>query len=174
MAQWGFRLVIPSPVASNLKITMPKRLLIKNLGHLVTMNPQREVLTGAWIVAEDGKIKSIGKGRLPRVAGAEVVDGRGGIATPGLSNTHHHLLQNRRNSVKQKPSLGEKIAFNLFAFGASRPTLWKFGMELGRLFQPLQNLLSRTPLDPVKPWTQSRELPQLADETFKDWWRNRK
>jgi L-lactate dehydrogenase complex protein LldF len=93
---------------------------------------------------------------------------------PVKIDLHHHLLQNRRNSVKQKPTLGEKIAFNLFAFGASRPTLWKFGMELGRFFQPIQTLLHRTPLDPVKPWTQSRELPPLAQESFKDWWRNRK
>ncbi len=93
---------------------------------------------------------------------------------PVKIDLHHHLLQNRRNAVKQKPALGEKIAFNLFAFGATRPTLWKFGMEMARLFQPLQNLLHRTPLDPVKPWTQSRELPPLAQESFKDWWRNRK
>lgn len=93
---------------------------------------------------------------------------------PVKIDLHHHLLHNRRNAVKQKPPLGEKIAFRLFAFGASHPGLWKFGMELARLFQPLQNLLHRTPLDPAKAWTQSRELPPLAQETFKDWWRNRK
>ena len=93
---------------------------------------------------------------------------------PVKIDLHHHLLHNRRNAVKQKPTLGEKIAFNLFAFGAKRPGLWKFGMELGRFFQPIQTLLHRTPLDPVKPWTQSRELPPLAPESFKDWWRNRK
>ena len=79
---------------------MPKRLLIKNLGHLVTMNPGREVLEGAWIVAEDGRIKSIGRGRLPRLAEAEVVDGRGGIATPGMINTHHHMFQNLARAFK--------------------------------------------------------------------------
>ena len=108
------------------------------------------------------------------LSGASSLCGACTETCPVKIDLHHHLLQNRRNSVKQKSSLGEKIAFNLFAFGVKRPTLWKFGMELGRLFQPLQNLLNRTPLDPVKPWTQSRELPQLADETFKDWWRNRK
>lgn len=73
---------------------MPKRLLIKNLGSLVTMNPQREVLTNAWIVAEEGWIRTVGTGRTPRITGAEVVDGRGGIATPGMINTHHHMFQN--------------------------------------------------------------------------------
>jgi L-lactate dehydrogenase complex protein LldF len=93
---------------------------------------------------------------------------------PVKIDLHHHLLQNRRNSVQQKPARGEKTAFKLFAFGASRPTLWKFGMKMARWFQPLQTLLHRTPLDPVKPWTQSRDLPPLAPESFKDWWRNRR
>ncbi len=108
------------------------------------------------------------------LSGASSLCGACTETCPVKIDLHHHLLQNRRNAVKQKPSFGEKIAFKLFAFGASRPTLWKFGMELGRLFQPLQTLLHRTPLDPVKPWTQSRELPPLAEESFKDWWRNRK
>ena len=92
---------------------------------------------------------------------------------PVKIDLHHHLLHNRRNAVKQKPSFGEKIVFKLFAFGASRPTLWKLLLELGRFFQPVQTVLHRTPLDPVKPWTQARELPPLAPESFKDWWRNR-
>src|SRR5438876_2495584 len=37
---------------------------------------------------------------------------------PVKIDLHHHLLQNRRNAVKQKPTLSEKVAFNLFAFGA--------------------------------------------------------
>ncbi len=93
---------------------------------------------------------------------------------PVKIDLHHHLLQNRRNSVKQKSSLGEKIAFKFFAYGASRPGLWKLGMKMARWLQPLQTLLQRTPLDPVKPWTQSRDLPPLAQASFKDWWRNRK
>src|SRR5579863_10176820 len=79
-------------------------------------------------------------------------------ACPVKINLHHHLLQNRRNAVSQQPSFGEKIGFRLFAFGAKRPTLWKFGMEMARIFQPVQTLLNRTPLDPVKPWTNSRDL----------------
>ncbi len=108
------------------------------------------------------------------LSGASSLCGACTETCPVKIDLHHHLLHNRRNSVKQKMPLGEKIAFKLFAFGASRPTLWKFGMELGRFFQPIQTLLHRTPLDPVKPWTQSRELPPLASESFKDWWRNRK
>lgn len=73
---------------------MPQKLLLKNVGWMVTMNPGREVLRDAWLLAEDGFIRKLGSGRVPRVAGATVVDARGGIATPGLINTHHHLFQN--------------------------------------------------------------------------------
>jgi L-lactate dehydrogenase complex protein LldF len=108
------------------------------------------------------------------LSGASSLCGACTETCPVKIDLHHHLLQNRRNAVKQKSSLGEKVAFNLFAFGAKRPTLWKLGMELAKIFQPLQTVLHRTPLDPVKPWTNSRELPPLAQESFKDWWRNRK
>lgn len=108
------------------------------------------------------------------LSGASSLCGACTEVCPVKIDLHHHLLQNRRNAMKQKPALGEKFAFQIFAFIASRPTLWKLGMELGRFFQPVQTLLHRTPLDPVKPWTQSRELAPLAQESFKDWWRNRK
>ncbi len=70
------------------------RLLIRNIGHLVTMDAERTVLRDAWLLAEDGVIRSVGTGPLPRVSGAERVDARGGIATPGFINTHHHMFQN--------------------------------------------------------------------------------
>jgi 8-oxoguanine deaminase len=72
----------------------PARLLIRNIGHLVTMDAKRTVLRDAWLLAEDGVIQSVGTGPLPRVSGAERVDARGGIATPGFINTHHHMFQN--------------------------------------------------------------------------------
>ena len=95
-------------------------------------------------------------------------------ACPVKIDLHHHLLHNRRNAVQEKPSLGEKIAFRFFAFGATRPTLWKLGLELARVFEPLHKLVYGTPLDPARPWTKTRDLPPLAQETFKEWWKNRK
>lgn len=71
-----------------------KRLVLKNIGHLVTMNPQREVLRDAYVVSVGGWIREIGTGPVPEFAGAEVVDARGGICLPGLINTHHHMFQN--------------------------------------------------------------------------------
>jgi L-lactate dehydrogenase complex protein LldF len=38
----------------------------------------------------------------------------------------------------------------------------------------LQNLVKGSPVDPAKAWTQTRDLPPLAPESFKDWWKKRK
>jgi L-lactate dehydrogenase complex protein LldF len=46
--------------------------------------------------------------------------------------------------------------------------------SLGRVAQRLHPLIKRTPLDPARPWTRSRELPQVAKQTFKEFWRSRK
>ena len=68
-------------------------LLIHNIGHLVTMNAAREVLTDAWLLARDGFVTALGTGTPPRAEGTSQHDARGGIATPGLINTHHHFYQ---------------------------------------------------------------------------------
>ncbi|MGH7952030.1 MAG: lactate utilization protein LutB domain-containing protein, partial [Limisphaerales bacterium] len=86
---------------------------------------------------------------------------------------HHHLIQNRRNAANQKPSFGEKFAFKVFAFAVNRPVLWNFGKKCARIFQPLQNLIKGTAIDPAKAWTKTRDLPPLAKESFKDWWKKR-
>lgn len=70
------------------------RLLVRNIGHLVTMDASRRVLRDAWVLSEDGWIRQVGEGRAPRAEGAEVLDARGGVVTPGMVNTHHHMFQN--------------------------------------------------------------------------------
>ena len=73
-------------------------LLIRNIGHLVTLDARRRVLRDAWLLAEGGIIRSMGTGPVPRVR-AEVVNARGGIATPGMINTHHHMVQSLTRAV---------------------------------------------------------------------------
>jgi L-lactate dehydrogenase complex protein LldF len=87
---------------------------------------------------------------------------------------HHHLLHNRRNAAKEKPEFFEQTAYKIFTFLANRPALWSIAKKLGRFGQPLQQLVKGTVLDPARAWTQTRDLPPLAKESFKDWWRNRK
>ena len=54
---------------------------------------------------------------------------------PVKINLHHHLLQNRRNASRQKPSWWQKIAFKAFAPVATKPALWSLVTKMGRLGQ---------------------------------------
>ncbi len=56
----------------------------------VTMNEKMEVIFGAYIGIEDGKILSIST-KPPQEAPATIVDGTGMVAIPGLVNCHTHL-----------------------------------------------------------------------------------
>src|ERR1700744_2050051 len=60
------------------------------------------------------------------------------------------------------------------ALAARNPALWSIALSLARLGQPLQKLVKGTALDPARAWTKTRDLPPLAPEKFKDWWKNRK
>ena len=93
---------------------------------------------------------------------------------PVKIDLHHHLLQNRRNAAAQQPTLKEQIGFKSFVQLANHPRLWAFTKRLARFTQPLQKLVNGTRLDPGYHWTQTRDLPDVAPETFKDWWRKRK
>lgn len=57
---------------------------------VVTMNPKMEVLFGANIGIEDGKIASISK-TAPKEPPKTIIDGTGMVAIPGLVNCHTHL-----------------------------------------------------------------------------------
>ncbi len=93
---------------------------------------------------------------------------------PVKIDLHHHLLQNRRNAAREKPAFTEQTGFKAFAFLANRPRLWSLAKKFARVTQPLQKLVQGTPLDPARHWTQTRDLPPLANESFKDWWKKRK
>jgi L-lactate dehydrogenase complex protein LldF len=86
---------------------------------------------------------------------------------------HDHLLQNRRNASNQKPCPGEKLAFKAFAFLITRPGLYAVAKKIGRLLQRLHPLVKATRLDPAYAWTKTRDLPPVAPQTFKEWWRGR-
>ena len=63
--------------------------LISNVT-VVTMNPKMDVLFGAYIGIEDGKIVSIEK-TAPQEQPKTIIDGTGMVAIPGLVNCHTHL-----------------------------------------------------------------------------------
>ncbi len=94
-------------------------------------------------------------------------------ACPVNIDIHHHLLQNRRNAVAGKPAWWEKILFLGFAFTMRRPALYNLSGRLARALQPLHRLINNTPLDPLRPWTRSRELPSPPQKSFTQLWTQR-
>ena len=85
----------------------------------------------------------------------------------------HHLLQNRRNAVRAKPSLPWKLGFKLYSFVFRHPAFFRLVAPLGRLAQKFHPLVKGTRLDPARAWTKTRELPKLASQTFKEYWKTR-
>ena len=93
---------------------------------------------------------------------------------PVKINLHHHLLHNRRNAARQKPSAGERFAFKTFAFIINRPKLYAFAKRAGRVLPWFHPLIKGSRLDPARGWTKTRELAPIAGVTFKEYWRRRK
>ena len=92
---------------------------------------------------------------------------------PVKIDLHHHLLQNRRNAVREKPDALEGLAWRLFAKSINKPVVYQIGTKLAKLAQPFHRLISATPLDPMRAWTKTRTAPAMAPQSFKDWWRTR-
>ncbi|SMX32577.1 8-oxoguanine deaminase [Actibacterium lipolyticum] len=72
-------------------------VLIQNADALLTMDDNRQELSGCDVLLKDGIVTEIGQGLDP--SGAEVVLADGCVVTPGLVNTHHHLYQTLTRAV---------------------------------------------------------------------------
>lgn len=72
-------------------------LLIRNADAIVTMNAERAELVGADVHVRDGVVRAAGVNLA--ADGAEVIDARGCVVTPGLVNAHHHLYQTLTRAV---------------------------------------------------------------------------
>ena len=92
-------------------------------------------------------------------------------ACPVKIDLHHHLLQNRRNAAQAKPVWWEKLAFAGFGYLMNHPKLYELIKPLARFGQRFHPLVKGSRLDPAYVWTQSRELPAVAKQTFKEYWR---
>ena len=94
------------------------QILLKNIFHLVTMNPDRERFNGVDILIKNNLIKAIGKNIS--VTAAPQIDCSTKLVIPGLINSHHHLYQTfQRNipAVQNAP---------LFKWLTTLYEIWKF------------------------------------------------
>lgn len=68
-------------------------LLLDGCDVIVTMDDAGTELAGGSLLLEGGIIRWVGRGAPPDAGRAEVIDGAGMVALPGLINAHHHLYQ---------------------------------------------------------------------------------
>ena len=85
--------------------------LISNVT-IVTMNEKMEVLFGAYLGVENGKISYIGK-TAPEATPETIIDGTGMVAMPGLINCHTHLattaLRSYCDDLSSREALSEQL-----------------------------------------------------------------
>ena len=94
-------------------------------------------------------------------------------ACPVKIDLHHHLLQNRRNATAEKPNRFQQFAFRAYAMLVNHPALFAVAQTFGRLLQPLHRMVIGGRLDPARAWTATRDLPEVAEQSFRDWWKER-
>ena len=91
---------------------------------------------------------------------------------PVRIDLHHHLLQNRRNAVKQGAGKLDRMAFRGFAFLVNHPSIFGIAAKVARLLQPLHRLVAGSRIDPLLAWTASRDVPVIAKVSFRQYWKS--
>jgi cytosine/adenosine deaminase-related metal-dependent hydrolase len=95
-------------------------VLIKGVTAL-TMDPERRILDDAWISISADRIEAIGTGEAPQGA-AQIIDGQGGVVTPGFVSTHQHVIDILlRGGLEQDRTLFDWLV-NVYYAGTSAYT----------------------------------------------------
>src|SRR6266481_2479433 len=89
-------------------------------------------------------------------------------------NLHHHLLENRRNTVTSGSTRSaQRMVFQLWRWSMLRPTVYSAGGWLGRTalrcFYGLG--LAGSVADPLRSWTRGRSPVPLPSQSFRALWR---
>jgi L-lactate dehydrogenase complex protein LldF len=88
---------------------------------------------------------------------------------PVRVDLHHHLLHNRRNAVRRRLDRPlQRLVFRLWLWTMQSPERYRLAGKLGAIALRL-GIATKA----LRPWTDTRELPQPAKQTFRDWWTSR-
>jgi len=55
----------------------------------------------------------------------------------------------------------------------NHPALYRKMLKAGRAMQRLHPIVKGSKIDPLYPWTKTRDFPQVAPRSFKDYWSSR-
>ena len=69
-------------------------LCVVNAAVVATVDDDRRELSGGWVAMSGGFITAVGDATVSPPPATRTIDAAGGLVTPGLINTHHHLYQN--------------------------------------------------------------------------------
>lgn len=85
-----------------------KKLLLKNISHILTFNDLDQIIKGNDILIEENKIVQISE-NIPADNNTEVIDCTNKMAMPGFVNTHHHFYQTLFRGI---PEVQDKPLFS--------------------------------------------------------------
>jgi L-lactate dehydrogenase complex protein LldF len=89
---------------------------------------------------------------------------------PVKIDLHHHLLQNRRNSVNHDgKAWGERAGFRFWRWMMSDSARFN---RFGRLGRKMYGIARRLGLDLARPWTAYRAAPEIPSKSFREMWRD--
>ncbi len=97
---------------------------------VVTMNEQLDVLFGAYIGIQDGKILSISQ-TPPEEQPGTIVDGTGMVAMPGLVNCHTHLATTVLRNLLDDEGRGQALEAQLYKEDKMNSRIAKAAATLG-------------------------------------------
>jgi len=99
----------------------PVDLLVTDAALVATMDATLGEVGDGWVAVERGLISAVGTGNAP--AAKKTLSAEGGLITPGLINTHHHLYQNLTRAYPPMTNAP------LFGWLESLYPLWAAGLD---------------------------------------------
>lgn len=80
---------------------MAKRILIKNISYLITMDSDRKILKDCHLIIKDNKINAIGKGLIPKAILSKDIEPRNVEEDSKLDNTNKFVESNNKEDYDE-------------------------------------------------------------------------